>query len=462
MRDLPGTDAITHLDSRQFYFLLCVVSCMESPTGRCGFTLMPEDVRVTPSITTSPLEDWYKKTKAVCCWRKSWNQSEEDRCIWHADTDRKPIGALKEQHHEQDKRLDGAILRGVDSLQEVPLADKMLRGADLREADFSGANFSGGSLLDVDLTNANLSHGTFTNAYFTGSNLNNVQLRAANLNDANLSEVDLTDADLKMATLSEVYLVNANLRRADLRYATLSGSRLHGAELIDIGINYDGLGEFKFDETTTFGGKSRWEADKDTEEAIPYLCSINPLHCLGRPFTNPDNLRQAELQYRATQRLLRANNYRQLIEMDVREKHALRKRELSERNYSRWLKLAFYRWPLGYGERVLPVVGSSLLTIVGFAVLFPFVGGMRITSNGNTAYAFRNLFTLPFDIPHWIEILWANLYFSMVTFTTLGYGDIQPASSAVQALASLESLIGALLMAFFVFVLGRRATSGMK
>ena len=317
----------------------------------------------------------------------------------------------------------------------------------------------------MNLTGADLSQANLDSAYLTGSNLSQARLSGASLDNANLSEVDLTGANLKMAKLSNVYLVNAKANGTDFRYATLNDARLFGADLTGIGIDYKSLGEFRFDESTTFGGTSLWEveADNKAEKANPYLpWSIGLFRCFGRPFTDPNDLRQAELQYIATQRLLRENGYRQLIEMDVREKHALRKRELSERNYRTWLRFAFYRWPLGYGEKILPVISFSMLVIVSFALVFPFVGGMRTTSNQTIPYAFGDVLSLPFNIPYWVEVLWANFYFSMVTFTTLGYGDIQPASTTVQALASLESLIGALLMAFLVFVLGRRATSGMK
>jgi len=50
------------------------------------------------------------------------------------------------------------------------------------------------------------------------------------------------------------------------------------------------------------------------------------------------------------------------------------------------------------------------------------------------------------------------LYFSVVTFTTLGYGDYQPAGAWAQRIAGVESLVGALLVALLVAVLGRRAT----
>ena len=41
-------------------------------------------------------------------------------------------------------------------------------------------------------------------------------------------------------------------------------------------------------------------------------------------------------------------------------------------------------------------------------------------------------------------------YFSFVTLTSLGYGDIAPASDAPRILATLESIIGAILLAALV------------
>jgi len=48
------------------------------------------------------------------------------------------------------------------------------------------------------------------------------------------------------------------------------------------------------------------------------------------------------------------------------------------------------------------------------------------------------------------------LYFSMVTFTTLGYGDIVPRPGLGSALASLEAVIGGVVMAMTVVVIARR------
>lgn len=53
------------------------------------------------------------------------------------------------------------------------------------------------------------------------------------------------------------------------------------------------------------------------------------------------------------------------------------------------------------------------------------------------------------------EFLW-GLYFSVITFTTIGYGDLYPVGTFAKVLVGAESLSGAVLVALFVFVLGRR------
>ena len=78
-----------------------------------------------------------------------------------------------------------------------------LRGADLREADLSGANLSGANLREADLSGANLS--------------------GANLREADLSGADLREADLSEADLSEANLIEANLRGAEMNCAKFYG-----------------------------------------------------------------------------------------------------------------------------------------------------------------------------------------------------------------------------------------------
>ena len=50
----------------------------------------------------------------------------------------------------------------------------------------------------------------------------------------------------------------------------------------------------------------------------------------------------------------------------------------------------------------------------------------------------------------------ACLYFSMVTFTTLGYGDLYPNPGFPRALAAGEAVLGMILMSLFTVVLARK------
>lgn len=49
-----------------------------------------------------------------------------------------------------------------------------------------------------------------------------------------------------------------------------------------------------------------------------------------------------------------------------------------------------------------------------------------------------------------------GVYFSVITFSTVGCGDFYPASPLSRILVGIESLIGALFIPLFVFAIGRR------
>jgi hypothetical protein len=48
------------------------------------------------------------------------------------------------------------------------------------------------------------------------------------------------------------------------------------------------------------------------------------------------------------------------------------------------------------------------------------------------------------------------LYYSVITFTSLGYGDILPVSAVARVLSMMEALIGVFMISLFVFVFCRR------
>jgi hypothetical protein len=112
----------------------------------------------------------------------------------------------------------------------------------------------------------------------------------------------------------------------------------------------------------------------------------------------------------------------------------------------RWLTNGFLDTVAGYGERPQRTVALALAVIVGSALAYPAAGGLT-TGDGIVRYD-----------SHGPAAALDGLYFSVVTFATLGLGDVHPVGDVGRFLAASEGLVGAFLTAVFVFSLGRRVT----
>ncbi|MFC7195174.1 potassium channel family protein [Halosimplex aquaticum] len=95
------------------------------------------------------------------------------------------------------------------------------------------------------------------------------------------------------------------------------------------------------------------------------------------------------------------------------------------------------------------------MTIVGAGFLYPFIGGVE---DGQTIYRIDLVPAAPAlaDLGGAVEALSRGIYFSAITFTTIGYANVAPHGPWSRVLVGIESLVGAILIALFVYVLGRR------
>ncbi|MDS3862126.1 potassium channel family protein [Thermosynechococcaceae cyanobacterium BACA0444] len=69
------------------------------------------------------------------------------------------------------------------------------------------------------------------------------------------------------------------------------------------------------------------------------------------------------------------------------------------------------------------------------------------------AFAYRMLYNLDsssFNLTKGVDISWELGYFSFVTLTTVGYGDITPATGVAMALSILEAVIGQMYPAIII------------
>lgn len=261
----------------------------------------------------------------------------------------------------------------------------------------------------------------FADANLYGSDLSEVNLHAPNFNGANLQDATLVDATLREGALRQAVLERVNLTRTDLFDADLTGADIYSATFVETQINAETV--FK------------------------------------EHYTDGDSLAKAAWTHRNLERLFRTNALPTPARRHyVRQKDVIRKRYYRRGEWSKYTRAIVSSVFTRYGESPLRVVFTSIGTILLCTLLYPVLGGIRMSPiTGGTTLAFDSL-PIPLDPVSGTARIWfESLYFSVLTFTNLGAG-YRPASQAAQALSLVESFAGALLMALFVFVLGRRST----
>lgn len=317
-------------------------------------------------------------------------------------------------------------------------------GADFSEATFTGvvamADFRDASMQAADLSNSDLSSSQFDNAELRFANLTNSWLVNSSFVGANLRRATVDGTNFSRSDMSGCDIEDTALIRTNLRQTNLENTRVFGCQFVDVQIDHE----------TNFGENCWYEVtqmDGVKSDRNPNVARISQLD-------------KAVWTYRAYQQLLRENALPDKVpRYYVREKHARRKLALAENDYLKWLKLSLARWTMLYGESSWRVVGTSIVVILVWTVFYLFAGGIEETVDSSDSVT--HSLDLPFgplldSPPELATTIFANLYFSVVTFTTLGYGDVQPSTGAVQLLAGIQSLLGAALIALLVAVLSRR------
>lgn len=120
------------------------------------------------------------------------------------------------------------------------------------------------------------------------------------------------------------------------------------------------------------------------------------------------------------------------------------------KKFGRWVlairlipELVFGRLLFGYGERPIRVLVAGALIIIGCAFFY--------SQPGSLVYR-DGVFEPKF---------FQGLYFSTITFTTLGYGDFYPSVDGFcRQVAMAEAVAGGCLMALFVVCLAKRFSRG--
>ncbi len=292
-------------------------------------------------------------------------------------------------------KYEGVYLVEID-LTWTNLQQSILQGARLHCANLQRANLSNANLQGAELAKANLQGALLTNANLQGASFNNVNLQGAKLDNANLQGARLWGANLKGAEFDSANLQGANLIFANLQEAILAFANLKGAVFDSAKLQGAEFGYAIVDGETLINSV---EVDRDTNfEGVGLdAMRIEP-------------------------------GIKQLLEYNIRRK-----------NWGKWYKehslLKFIVnafWQISdYGLSTKTIIVKFFKWAAIFALLYLYF-----------EYRFQegivnSLSQVDGQQVQWWLVPIRAFYFSVVTMTTLGFGDMY---------AKFSSLLGHLLL----------------
>jgi len=300
---------------------------------------------------------------------------------------------------QKDANFDGATFK-----DHVQFEDTMFQNASFVSTFFQDQFFSKASFKEVNFREAvfqkkaRFGRVAFQNAYFSGTTFREGAFLEGVVVEKNLEFAPCQIGELNLQYAQ--FLFGGNIT-ANLAEAKFYRAHLENASFIDC----------------------TWP-ERIYEET----------HMLS------ENLSFKELEtiYRnLKQNMQRQGNYTKAGKFYYREMEMKRK---GTENKGKRIWFELYNLLAGYGEKPERTAISALVTILAFAFVYWSIGCLRYPDNIHTALGKAA----------------SSIYFSFVTFTTLGLGDIHPSNNLGRSLVCCEAVIGAFLIALFVVVFARK------
>ena len=266
------------------------------------------------------------------------------------------------------------------------------------------------------------------------------------LNGANFSGADLSDAVMRQAKLIGASFFGTDLSRADLSGADLSGAFLFGAKLCGAFLRIANLtdanvGSIIYLEVAHRQRPGIWPRFSAWASWLRQWLLANPTPYHKRLWKW---MRQNPIPYRKRVMRLRYQGIRgldscygnRIFVRDAADQDYLDTVESQLRGW--WGKFWFWAWGLtDYGRSLMSVVVFASFLIFGFG--WAYSHWPQMVSTGGRC-------------PTWFT----PYYFSIVTYTTLGFGDVKPNKLAGEILVSIEVIFGYVTLGLLLAVLGDR------
>jgi len=305
-------------------------------------------------------------------------------------------------------------------LQKRDLRGFDLSGVNLDKANLSGCLLDGANLSSAQLKNSNLSHASLDHANLSHARLDSANLAFAHLENtvflfASMKRADLRGAFLKKAAIEDAILRNANLSHAHLEEAILAFSDCSNVDFIDAFLNGANLTGVNLEKANV----SSIKYDYGILWATLKKAHFNPLKVWKK---RTDLLLDTTLRCKGVHAACYGS---QRFATFLKGQDFLE--ELLETRKGRiicaiwWLFAdcgrSFLRW--GFWSSVIIFLFGMIYWLLG-------VGSFHLA-------------TLRYSMG-------SMMYFSVVTFSTLGFGDVIPRTPVALFLTGLEVFTGYFMM----------------
>jgi hypothetical protein len=318
-------------------------------------------------------------------------------------------GAAEWNQWRQDNPSERPALAGID------LSDRDLSGVNLSELDLSDADFYGSDLSSANLKMANLERADLGDCKLVATDLYKAKLAGsfatgADLSSADLNESDLRGADLRGARLVDARIGSADLTDADLTEADLSGSVLDGAVLVGVNLTRSSIGRASLFEIR-YGS---------FDSMVGHYFGIRGLDsCYGDALFVRD---------------AKDRDYLDSFERSIDKRPPSFSRSWKMGVFRFWRRIGYGR---GLGKPFAYAVGLALLFGVIYAFDMGFGWGLMDYSGSSESWL------TPF-------------YYSIVTYTTLGFGDITPQNWLGEIIVVVEVILGYTTLGLLLAILANR------
>ena len=287
-----------------------------------------------------------------------------------------------------------------------------IKGFYLRHLEFKGAQWQGIDAEGADLAGADLSEADLTAANMKGVNLIGAKLRWANMASVDLEDAHMLRCDLHSARMWHSVVKNANISESDLSEADL-------LKVVFLNVKF-------------------WHVKLTNARFLTRHSFAGP-----KPIDEAGALSASEAYRTVKQYFMSIGRYDDASWASFKEKSLQAKYLFQEKKFA-CIPLFTMGMLCGYGEKPNRIIGSALFVVFFYGIL----------------YKALDILQIPQELLGRGLVFWDYLYFSIITFTTVGFGDLAPKMIPFnQMLVAAESLTGVFMMGLFVFTLARKYTA---